>query len=148
MFTLKISTCVTFCVPVSSVAVGLSVDPCMYASGSSISRVWHGYSACNSVKQTFPIDIYIWLITPWDVMFSGHHTFLPNTSHFSSHSFIMILITRTTLAAFSWLGVASAQYYAITGVQDGVGTNGSRPARQNINTLQTNPYAWYDALSD
>lgn len=54
----------------------------------------------------------------------------------------MILSTKAALAAFSWLAVASAQYYAITGVQDGVGTNGSRPARQNIETLQTDPYAW------
>lgn len=60
----------------------------------------------------------------------------------------MILSIRAVLAAFSWLGVASAQYYAITGVQDGVGTNGSRPARQNIETLQTNHYEWYVALSD
>jgi hypothetical protein len=60
----------------------------------------------------------------------------------------MILSTKAALAAFSWLGVASAQYYAITGVQDGVGANGSRPARKNINTLQTDPYAWYVALSD
>jgi hypothetical protein len=60
----------------------------------------------------------------------------------------MILSSKAALAAFSCLSIASAQYYAITGVHDGVGTNGSRPARQNINTLQTDPYAWYVAISD
>jgi len=59
----------------------------------------------------------------------------------------MILSTITTLAALSWLGIASAQYYAITGVHDGVSTNGSRPARLNINTLQRDSYAWYVIIS-
>lgn len=59
----------------------------------------------------------------------------------------MILSTAAALIAFSWLGVASAQYYAITGVHGGVRTNGSRPARLNIITLQKDPYAWYVAIS-
>jgi hypothetical protein len=59
----------------------------------------------------------------------------------------MIPSTKSALVAFCWLGIASAQYYAITGVRDGIGTNGSRPARQNINDRQKDPYAWYVAIS-
>jgi hypothetical protein len=60
----------------------------------------------------------------------------------------MILPNKVALAAISYLGVVSAQYYAIKGVQDGIGANGSRPARLNINTLQTDPYAWYVATAN
>lgn len=54
----------------------------------------------------------------------------------------MILSAKLALAAINYLSIVSAQYHAITGVHDGIGLNGTRPARQNINTLQKDPYAW------
>lgn len=68
----------------------------------------------------------------------------------SSHSFhfnlnMLSFLPAAALVALSWSSTATAQYVAIQGVTDGVGSDGSRPARLNINTLQNDPYAWYVA---
>lgn len=97
-------------------------------SNRSLYRVDHGLGAS-----------WFWIISRTVLSY-----YLPR---FSSYSFIMILSTTAALAALSWLHVVSAQYYAITGVHDGVGKNGSRPARKNINTLKTDSYAWYVTIS-
>jgi hypothetical protein len=52
-------------------------------------------------------------------------------------------LPAAALVALSWSSIATAQYLAIQGVTGGVGSDGSRPARLNINTLQNDPYAWY-----
>jgi hypothetical protein len=76
-------------------------------------------------------------VQPSSITHSLHVLFLCK-----SYTLIMILPFKVALAALSWLGIANAEYYAITGVHDGVGINGTRPARLNINTLQSDPYAW------
>lgn len=130
-------------------AVCPSVDLCSYPSGPILPRARHGYSTCSSVEQIFNRCLYRIddaLGRPW--LWAINHTFLSTyLSRYSSYSFVMIPSIKPALVAFSWLGIASAQYYAITGVHDGIGTNGSRPARQNINDLQKDPYAWYVTIS-
>jgi hypothetical protein len=55
---------------------------------------------------------------------------------------VKMFLLPTTLLAIGWLGIVQAAY-PVTGVQDDVTPKGPRPARQNIETLQGDSYAWY-----